>query len=316
VTTGVELIPGKITTRDIPTVSSSNYTESILYIRSRNIEFDSNSLKPVTRFHPFFSQINISDFIIPKLLEIEMISGVFQVGETVESDATFIQNKIRFRLCTPNHRTGPYNGFFIDTPTTPDFLIPSLSFIPAVQPNEDVYKFNPYTQQPMPESYSESSTFLNVDTKSLSLPSETAFYGCVSVGMTLIGKSSGAVARVSNVRLISDRNGRLIGSFFIPDPNQFGNLKFVNGVNVFTLIDVDSLNLITESESFSESNYTSSGNLNVTETNILTTRNVNITFPYLVSTVGEVKTTVTTTSTPPTTPTTTTTTTTTRATRR
>lgn len=259
----VDLIPGSVTTQESSETSISEYTEPVFYVRSRNIEFDASSLKPSTRFYPFFSEVSISDYIIPKLLEIEMISGVFEVGETVESDSTFIQNKIYFRLCAPPHKTGEYSN------------------------PETFYNFNPYTQQQMPDDYSASSTFLNVDTTSLGLPSETSFYGCVSIGMTLIGKTSGAVAKVSNIRLISDRNGRLIGSFFIPDASQFGSIKFINGVNVFTLLDVESLNLLANSESFAESNYTSSAVNNITEANIVTTRNVEITFPYLATTIGD-----------------------------
>jgi len=264
------LVPGNVTTTNTTDTSISNYDQPILYIRSRNVEFDSSSLKPVTRFYPFFGEINISAHVTPKLLEIEMISGVFQKGEIIESDPTFITNKIVFRLCQLNHKTGIYNS------------------------PETIFPINPYNQQPLGDTYTASSTILNVDTKALGLPSETDFYGSVAVGMTLIGKSSGAVARVSNIRLISDRNGRLIGSFFIPNASQYGNLKFVNGVNVFSLLDVNSLNLVAQSESFSEANYTSSAVNNVTEKNILTTRNVNVTFPYLVTTVGN-KVTVTTT---------------------
>lgn len=262
VTTSYGLSPGDISTTNTVTTSVSNYTEPVLYVRSRNIEFDSHSLKPTTRFYPFFSDIDISKYIVPKLLEIEMVSGVFEVGETVESDATFTSSKIIFRLCSLNHKTGVY-----DVPET-------------------TYPFNPYNQQELGNDYSSSSTILNIDTKALSLPSETDFYGSVEIGMRLIGRTSGAVATVSNVRLITDRSGRLIGSFFIPNPAKFGNIKFINGVNIFTLIDVDNLNLLSESESFSESDYSSSAVNNVSEVNILTTRNVNITFPSLVTRTG------------------------------
>jgi hypothetical protein len=262
VTSSYGLSPGDISTTNTVTTSVSNYTEPILYVRSRNIEFDSHSLKPTTRFYPFFSDIDISKYVVPKLLEIEMVSGVFEAGEVVESDATFTTSKIIFRLCSLNHKTGVY-----DVPET-------------------TYPFNPYTQQELGNDYSSSSTILNIDTKALSLPSETDFYGSVEIGMRLIGRTSGAVATVSNVRLITDRSGRLIGSFFIPNPAKFGNIKFINGVNIFTLIDVDNLNLLSESESFSESDYSSSAVNNVSEVNILTTRNVNITFPSLVTRTG------------------------------
>ena len=38
--------------------------------------------------------------------------------------------------------------------------------------------------------------------------------------MTLRGQSSGAIASVSNVRLVSDISATLIGSYYIPDPTM------------------------------------------------------------------------------------------------
>ena len=187
-------------------------TESVQYLRSRNIEFDAKKLKPRTKFTPFFENIDISNYIIPKLLEITMESGSFQIGETIESDPHYTSSQIKFRLCSPNHKTGPYN-----------------------QPQE-TYKFIPYTQTPPEVSYSGSSTILNVDTRSLQLPTEIEFFGSIGVGMKLIGKTSGAVATITNRRLISDNNGRLIGSIFIPDSTTPGNPKWLNGENVFRLI--------------------------------------------------------------------------------
>ena len=261
--------PSKIVEQETISESISHYTEAIRYLRSRNIEFDAKGLKPRTIFYPFFQGIDVRDYIIPKLLEIEMISGQFQIGEIVESDPHFISNKIRFRLCKPNHKFGPYDG----------------STIPGV--TSSTYTLNPYTQQPMPEAYTTSSTFLNVDTKGLELPSEVEYYGSISQDMNLIGKTSGAVARISNVRLISDNGGRLIGSLFIPDPNISGNPKWINGENTFTIIDTETLDQVSVSElipnsrineSSAESQFTSNGILATTETNILTTRNI-ITIP-------------------------------------
>ncbi|MGA1048910.1 MAG: hypothetical protein ACO3UU_12955, partial [Minisyncoccia bacterium] len=216
--------------------------------------------------------IDVKNYIIPKLLEIEMISGRFQIGETVESDPHFTSNKIRFRLCTPNHKTGPFN----ETSST------------------DVYKLNPYTQQSIPSNYSESSTFLNLDTRSLQLPSEVDFYGMIAPNMRLIGKSSGAVARISNIRLVSDNTGRLIGSLYIPDPNIQSNPKWVNGQNTFTIIDTPTLDNNTNinefisntrvNESSADADFSSSAVLRITEKNILTTRNVTILSSYNVNT--------------------------------
>lgn len=261
--------PQQIIETDSTSDSVSHYTEPVRYLRSRNIEFDARGLKPRTRFYSFFQGIDVSNYIIPKLLEIQMISGKFEVGETVESDPHFTSAKIKFRLCKPNHKTG-------------------LSKSPL-----ETFNYNPYTQQPIPDDYSESSTFLNVDTRGLELSSEVEFYGQIAPNMKLIGKNSNAIAIISNVRLVSDNGGRLIGSIFIPNPNIIGNPKWINGENTFTLIDTENLDQLklTEyipnskiNESSAESEFTSSGILNTTETNIITTRNIKIIPPSKINT--------------------------------
>jgi hypothetical protein len=253
--------PEQIIETESQTASLSHYTEPVRYLRSRNIEFVAKGLKPRTRFYPFFQGVDIGKYITPKLLEIEMVSGKFLVGETIVSDPTFIDQRISFRLCTPNHKEGRFNS--------PD----------------EVFGFNPYNQQTFETSYSETSSVLNVDTRSLELPSETDFFGQVSKNMRIIGRSSGAVATVKEVRLISDNSGTLIGSFNIPDPNVVGNPKWINGENCFTVIDTESLDMIKMvefvpdsriNESSAEAEFTSSAISNITETNILTTRNIKI----------------------------------------
>jgi hypothetical protein len=264
-------IPPQIITTDTTSESISNYTEVVRYLRSRNIEFDVKGLKPVTKFYPFFQGIDVSNYFIPKLLEINMVSGKFQIGEIVQSDANFTSAKVRFRVCAPNHKSGPYNG-----PT-------------------EVFNLIPYTQQSPQSNYSESSKFINVDTRALQLPSEVEYYGQIAPNMKLIGKSSGAVATISNIRLISDNSGRLIGSLYIPDPNIIGNPRWSNGENTFTVIDSVTLNPPTStnteaivnnivSQSSAQSEFTSSGVTNVTETNILTTRNIKTISSYKINT--------------------------------
>ena len=56
----------------------------ISFMRSRNVQFHAEvSVKPQTQVYPFFDGVDVSAFCVPKLLEIAMISGSFQVGETV-----------------------------------------------------------------------------------------------------------------------------------------------------------------------------------------------------------------------------------------
>ena len=75
------------------------------HIRSRNVKFEANGLKPFTRYYPFFDGTSGID-IIPKLVEITMVSGSFQSGETVTSN----DNDIICRICQPNHKTGDINS--------------------------------------------------------------------------------------------------------------------------------------------------------------------------------------------------------------
>lgn len=250
--------------KDSISTSSETYERDITYVRSRNVEFDTTSLKPFTFFTPFFSSVKVDDNVVPKLLEIRVISGNFIPGETIESSDTFVGEKFIARLCVANHKEGPY-----------------------VNPSK-TYSLNPYTRQSIQEQYSESSTILNIDTKSLELPSETEFYGSVKVGMTLNGKSSGASAVVTDIRLISDVNGRLIGSFFIPDPNTSGNPKFNNGTNTFSLLDVDDLSLSNQARSIAEAEYYTVGTENITESIITTTRDIKVT-PAHTKTITTVK---------------------------
>ena len=73
-------------------------------MRERNVEFN-KKIKPLTRVYPFFNGTDMSKYIVPKLLEITMTSGVFQVGEDVVG--TFDTGgdnspEIRFRVAKAN----------------------------------------------------------------------------------------------------------------------------------------------------------------------------------------------------------------------
>ena len=193
------------------------------YMRSRNVEFIAKKLKPNTLVYPFFDKQNFYDYVVPKILEIEMISGTFVTGETVSG--TFIQTElvninsgstetsIQFRLAVYNHKYGPYNN-----PT-------------------DIFSSSPYNITDQLQPYSSTSTTLNVDTTSLSDLSLGTYGGNVFIGMTLVGRDSGATARIRERRLVSDNVGTVIGSFFIPNPNGAGNPRFTTGNKTFRLTD-------------------------------------------------------------------------------
>jgi len=56
-------------------------------------------------------EINVptkSQWAFPKLVEISDVKGSFIVGETV--NAYYNGIKGQFRICTPNHKSGPHNN--------------------------------------------------------------------------------------------------------------------------------------------------------------------------------------------------------------
>ena len=171
-------------------------------MRSRNTGFSAVNMKPLTRFYQFLDGNSGVDFI-PKLLEIATdstlknygASGAFQVGEKVLGYSNS-QSLISFRVAQSNHKTGSYNN-------------PSST-----------YTTNPYQiVETIPSEYSASSKVLNIDIDSLCSEVQGLYNGYVKIGMMLVGQSSGAIAYVKDLRLISDINGFLSGAFYLKNPN-------------------------------------------------------------------------------------------------
>jgi len=209
-------------------------SELATFMRSRNIEFVAKRFRPFTQVYAFFDGEDVNSFIVPKLLEVTMESGIFQVGETVVGSfalSPINQNntpgvtptEIRFRVATANHRYGTFNS-----PT-------------------DVYTRNPYDQQAtgtLTSTYSATSTILNVDIASLSEQTQGQFFGRVASGLKLRGLTSGAEATISNVRLVTDHVGTVIGSYLIPNPNVPTNPTFETGVKTFKLTNSSTNSLV------------------------------------------------------------------------
>ena len=230
-------------------------TEVVATMRSRNIEFVCRRLKPNTRLYPFFDNIDMARFVVPKLVEVTMVSGTFGAGEIVEGSRPNSNNDaIRFRLANQNHKYGPYNA-------------PSQT-----------YKQNPYEpSSAISSTYSSTTTILNVDTASLELQAASGFYGYITTGMKLIGQSSGAIATVSNIRLITDKAGVLIGSLFLPDPTVPSAPTFNTGTKTFTLSSSSTNQTISGfTDSEGSANFTASGTLQTVEASTLRTRNADV----------------------------------------
>ena len=230
-------------------------------IRSRNITVDGKRFKPRKRLYPFFDGKDVSKYVFPKLLEISMSSGVFQVGETVIGESlrsgssntwpSTTNPAISFRVATSNHREGVFSS-----PT-------------------EVYNKNPYDDTVIPSEYTAASTILNIDLFSLSNEPQGDYSGWVESNMVLRGQSSGAQATVTNVRLIPGRHGVLQASYFIPNPSETNHPKFEVGTKVFTLIDNPN-NIDKGADTKGEEDYIAQGFVNTVQETIISVRNARI----------------------------------------
>ena len=234
------------------------------FMRSRNTGFSASNLKPSTQFYQFLDGNSGVDFI-PKLVEISNsktlenygASGSFSIGETVIGTYGG-SNLISFRVASPDHKYGKYNS-------------PSAK-----------YTINPYVKsESIPSAYNQSSKILNIDTASLSEEAQGKYSGYLISGMQLVGQTSGAVAYVKDLRLISDNFGDLIGAFFIRDPNSTPTptVRISTGTKTFKLSSSSTNNPGlpgSSSTSSAETNYNSDGTLEQWE-NTVSATNKNLT---------------------------------------
>ena len=190
------------------------------FMRSRNVGFYASGLKPLTN-HYHFLDSGVPD-IVPKLTEIEMVSGTFSVFEDVKVELNGTEIGL-IRSQEPNHKYGDENR-------------------PEVQanlgtPNVKVEKYiiDPYDRtRPAPSStYSATSKLFNTDV--IGLANNEKYFGYLIKGAKLTGKTSGAVATVTNTTLISDNWGDLIGSFFFRNANKIPKppTLFTTGTKTF-----------------------------------------------------------------------------------
>ena len=227
---------GSISFSNVETEIQNNLVSSSSddFMRSRNIQFISGGFVDYVELYLFLDGQRIFD-VIPKLLEITPVengteygsNGAFKIGEIVKAypNAGKESNSMIFRVCQPNHKSGSFNN-----------------------PSE-VYISDPYSSglNPLQNNYSQSSTVLNVDTKSLSEEAQGDFFGYLTKNTLLVGQESGATAYVKDLRLITDAYGDLIGSCFLRDPHTQPSpvVKIQTGVKNFKLT-TSSTNLIVD----------------------------------------------------------------------
>ena len=259
-------------------------------MRSRNIKFDARTLKPSTGLFAFFDGQDVSKYIIPKLLEITMTTGTFQVGETVIGTTANGKELIRFKVAQSNHKRGPF-----DAPTQTYKSNPYYQFTPLfsggtgrtlgavivdnIVPESSTTTSNTSSTSSdlvdVPELYSSTSSLLNIDLDTLAEKADNTFFGHVETGLTLVGETSSAQATISNLRLRSDVVGSVLGSFFIPDPNEITSPKFETGKKVFRLTSSNVNSQISANVSTDVSKvFESSGTINTLQSTIISVKNI------------------------------------------
>ena len=251
-------------------------------IRSRNVAFDGKGFLPQARLFGFFDGVNVTKYCVPKLIEIEMVSGTFQVGETVTgtiktnpnlaSDPPYIQ----FRTAVSNHKEGPHDAptkRYLRNPYT-DTQVANLALESFGGNVGQILAGGGGSSSIIPSTYSSTSTLLNVDTIALANQPQGDFFGYIQTGMILKG-TSGAEAKVTNVRLVTDFTSTVQGSFYIPNPNVNTNPSFQTGERNFLLTDAPD-NDPSEATTTGKDIYTASGSVQTVQENIVSVRNAKI----------------------------------------
>ena len=259
-------------------------TDLVPYMRSRNIEFSAKGLKPTTNVYAFFDGENVNKFIIPKLLEISMVTGTFEVGETVIGTTADGKELIRFRVAVSNHKMGPYddpgvvynsNPYYQFTPVYRRGVLVD-NIIPEATDGSTNLSTSSGESVDIPAEYSSTSNILNIDTLSLSDKSENIFYGYVEKGLKLVGQSSSAQATVGDINLRCDNLGSVRGSFFIPNPNDITTPKFETGKKIFRLSSSPSNSQSAQNVGTDASQtFDSTGSIETLQSTIISVRNIN-----------------------------------------
>ena len=196
--------------------------ETDTYMRSRNVAFAANGLKPFTKHYHYLDSGQPDVF--PKLTEIEMSSGTFKVFEDARIELAGTQVGL-VRVQKPNHKFG-------DT-SRPD--VGAGLGAPNVLVEEfDVDPFD--RDRPAPSStYSATSKIFNCDTNALA--NLEKYYGYVMKGAKIVGQESGAVATVTSTDLWSDSWGDCMGAFYFRNPNATPQppVLFFTGTKTFRI---------------------------------------------------------------------------------
>ena len=220
-------------TNTIEPLREFEYVESIKisgatdpFMRSRNVAFNGNGLKPFTK-HYHYLDSGIPD-IFPKVVEIDMSSGTFSVYE----DAIIFKNGKeigKVRVMAPEHKYGDASAIAVP--------MGEPSGINVLNGSVETYQVDVFDRtRPAPsDAYSSTSKLFNIDVDGLA--NQEGYFGYVTQGCEIVGESSGATATVTNASLMSDNWGDILGAFFFRNANASPQppVLFYSGTKTFKL---------------------------------------------------------------------------------
>ena len=230
---------------------------SIPWIRSRNIAIKAERLKPSTRIYAFFDNVPVTNYCIPKLLEL------------IKNPAVNINsNSIPFQI-----------GEDVVVTETDSRGAETLLFRCKVAALNNGYRYNPYTSLELSDVYSSETPYLNIDVDSLSEQVSSTYFGNILPNYVIRGLSSGAKAIIKDRRLITDPRGTFKGAFFIPRGNISSNPRWATGRRIFKLTTSisDAVPTVGSStDSSAQITYEATGVLETSQETVLSIRNADI----------------------------------------
>ena len=164
---------------------------------------------------------DLTQYCVPKYLPITMKEEVLQLMKRLKVQNTTTEGgvpNIKCRVASPSHKDGAYND--------PNEIV---TILPVVDGGEPIS---------VPQSYSSTSTILNIDTADLALQNNVDHFGYVRKGQSIVNSSGTAEATIGDITLVSDQFGDLIFSLHIPDPSVSEILYLVLGIIQLKLLQV------------------------------------------------------------------------------
>lgn len=231
----------------------------ILHLRERIIGIKVSRMKPDYRLYLFINNINMTNYTIPSLIEIDK-GGI----QNTNSVPFIINERVRF---FPK----PSGDFqVLGFPSEPNITAT------VTAPSNSGFSKNPYNSEDLPNDYTGTYSYLAISSFKPVVDTPIEINSFLEGGI-IMGMTSGAVATFKPKKIICDNSGQWNGFVIIPNPNVTTNPKFINGQITFRVTPSPVNSRIPGTiDTEAETEFSSSGTTNVVQQNIMSVRNSRI----------------------------------------